>query len=87
MPICFCEHCGRRFARRSHGMKDKLRFCSQKCANLENSVYNQQTSKGTIKVENLEGKIVQNSRFESRNELKELMELFATAPVLIVKFI
>ncbi len=44
------------------------------------------TSKGELLVENSNGKIVQRSRFDTKEGLLKLIMIFESAPVLIVKF-
>ncbi len=82
VKIKFCKICEIEIVNK----KNKL-FCSKSCANYSRYLHNDKFSHhGTISSENSDGKIIQKSNFKNIKQLKELMKLFKSAPVLIVKF-
>lgn len=80
----YCKNCGIYFTRRPKSVAD---CCSDKCAReKQQEKRSVSVTCGTFKVETYGGKIVVSRNFQNREELLELMDLFSTAPVLIVMF-
>jgi hypothetical protein len=78
--IYYCNFCGIKFARRKTWRISK--YCSLNCCQSDTA----NTHSGILKVVNEIDKIVFEKKFKSREDLKELMELFSTATILLVKF-
>lgn len=79
MALAYCDFCGKDFQKKKNR---KQRYCSIKCVGAARN----KSSRGSMKVENENGKIISESNFASRKEMLDLMDIHRSACCLIIKF-